>query len=384
MAVAMPVRGTGAHTMKATREHRSEVVGSLLRPDDLKEAMARAARGEINDDQLRATQDRAALEAIALQEACGLDVITDGEVRRAFWFDPLTESLAGYNPEVPAPVPFTASDGRAAEPPPKLPAVTGPLGLRRNLPLEEFEFLRANSRTPVKSTLPGMTYASVLWVPGHSDTAYPDRDAYMAEALELMTRVVSQVVDAGATYVQLDSPRYTHLVSEEGRANLRRVGLDTATWLARMIEMDNALMRPFPDVTFAVHLCRGNHRSMWSVEGGYDAVAEQLFNDLACDRILAEYDSPRAGSFEPLRFVPRDKVVVLGLVTTKEPQLEDPEALKRRIDEASAFVPLDRLALSPQCGFASTLPGNLVTADDQRAKLRLVADVARDVWGSSG
>jgi 5-methyltetrahydropteroyltriglutamate--homocysteine methyltransferase len=147
-----------------------------------------------------------------------------------------------------------------------------------------------------------------------------------------------------------------------------------------MIEMDNALIRKFPNVTFAVHLCRGNHRSMWSVEGGYDAIAEQLFNDLAVDRILAEYDSPRAGSFAPLRFVPDDKTVVLGLITTKEPELEDPGQLRARIDEASAFIPLDRLGLSPQCGFASTLPGNLVTFEDQRAKLQLLTDVARDVW----
>ena len=232
----------------------------------------------------------------------------------------------------------------------------------------------------MKTTIAGMTYASVLWVPGYSDTVYPDRDVYMAEALRLMTKVVREVVDAGTNYVQLDSPRYTHMVSEEGQENLRRVGLDTSTWLGQMIEMDNALIHAFPDVTFAVHLCRGNHRSMWSVEGGYDAIAEQLFNDLAVDRILAEYDSPRAGTFEPLRFVPEDKTVVLGLITTKEPELEDPDQLKARIDEASAFIPLDRLGLSPQCGFASTLPGNLVTFDDQRAKLQLLADVARDVW----
>jgi 5-methyltetrahydropteroyltriglutamate--homocysteine methyltransferase len=210
---------------------------------------------------------------------------------------------------------------------------------------------------------------------------YPDRDAYMAEALDLMTRVVGEVVAAGTNYVQLDSPRYTHMVSEEGRANLRRVGIDTQTWLAQMIAMDNALIGAFPEETFAVHLCRGNHRSMWSVEGGYDAIAEQLFTGLACTRILAEYDSPRAGTFEALRFVPQDKTVVLGLVTTKEPQLEDENELKKRIDEASRYVPLERLALSPQCGFASTLPGNKVTEGDQRAKLELVGRVARDVWG---
>jgi len=366
---------------KTALPYRAEVVGSLLRPDHLKNAVDAADRGEITVDELREAQDRAALEAIALQEACGVDVLTDGEVRRRFWFDPLTESLSGYNPEVPAPVPFSAGQGKEATgPPPLLPAVTDKLGYRRNLPLEEFSFVRRHARTPTKTTIAGMTYASVLWVPGYSDSVYPDRDEYMQEALELMTRVVGEVVDAGTIYVQLDSPRYTHLVSEEGRENLRRVGLDVETWLGDMIETDNALIRRFPDVTFAVHLCRGNHRSMWSVEGGYDAIAEQLFNELAVDRILAEYDSPRAGTFAPLRFVPEDKTVVLGLITTKEPELEDADELKGRIDEASRYVPVERLALSPQCGFASTLPGNLVSFDDQRAKLELLGSVARDVW----
>lgn len=360
--------------------YRCEVVGSLLRPDALKSAFERFDVGEIGEPELVAAQDAAALDAIALQEACGVDVITDGEVRRKFWFDPLTASLSGYNPEVPAPVPFTRGTNEPSGPPPLLPAVTDTLGIRQNLPLREYAFLKAHASSPVKTTIAGMTYASVLWVPGYSDTVYPDRDVYMAEALRLMTQVVGEVVEAGTNYVQLDSPRYTHMVSEEGQENLRRVGLDTSTWLGQMIEMDNALIRAFPDVTFAVHLCRGNHRSMWSVEGGYDAIAEQLFNDLAVNRILAEYDSPRAGTFAPLRFVPEGKTVVLGLITTKEPELEDPGQLKERIEEAAGYVPLDRLGLSPQCGFASTLPGNLVTFDDQRAKLELLATVARDVW----
>jgi 5-methyltetrahydropteroyltriglutamate--homocysteine methyltransferase len=365
----------------STREHRAEVVGSLLRPEYLKQAFERFDQGQIGEQELSETQDRAALEAIALQQECGLDIITDGEVRRRFWFDPLTVSLDGYDPTAPAPVPFTGGQARSSEPPPRLPAVTQRLNLAQNLPLREYAFLRANTDLPVKTTIAGMTYASVLWVPGISDAVYPDRDEYMADALELMKEVVRQVVEAGTTYVQLDSPRYTHLVSEEGQANLRRVGLDTEAWLGQMIAWDNALIESFPDITWAVHLCRGNHRSMWSVEGGYDAVAEQLFGDLAVDRILAEYDSPRSGTFEPLRFVPDDKVVVLGLITTKEPQLEDAELLKRRIDEAARLVPLERLALSPQCGFASTLPGNLVTEADQRAKLELVGRVAREVWG---
>ena len=182
---------------KTALGYRAEVVGSLLRPEYLKEAFDRFDRDEIGEDELVATQDRAALEAIALQEACGVDVITDGEVRRKFWFDPLTASLSGYNPEVPAPVPFTRGTDEPSGPPPMLPAVTDTLGMRQNLPLREYSFLSQHAHTPVKTTIAGMTYASVLWVPGYSDTVYPDRDEYMAEALRLMQQVVREVVDAG-------------------------------------------------------------------------------------------------------------------------------------------------------------------------------------------
>jgi 5-methyltetrahydropteroyltriglutamate--homocysteine methyltransferase len=360
--------------------YHCEIVGSLLRQDYLKDAMERDERGEIDEADLNEIQAKAGKENIALQEECGIEVLTDGEVRRRFWFDPLTASLSGYNPEVPAPVMFHSEDDEKSEAPPKLPAVTEKLGIRQNLPLKEYEFVKANSDRPAKATLAGMTYASVLWVPGYSDKVYPDREAYMDEAIALMKEVVQGLVDAGCDYIQLDSPRYTHLVSDEGQENLRNLGLDTKTWLGQMIARDNELIHAFPDVTWAVHLCRGNHRSMWSVEGGYDAIAEQLFNDLACNRIFAEYDSPRAGTFEPLRFVPDDKVVVLGLITTKLPELEDADELKARIEEATKYIPLERLGLSPQCGFASTLPGNKVTFDDQRAKLEVLGKVAHEVW----
>jgi 5-methyltetrahydropteroyltriglutamate--homocysteine methyltransferase len=365
---------------KSQVSYRAEVVGSLLRPEYLKRAWADFESGAIDEAALTEAQDRAGIEAIRLQEDCGLDVLTDGEVRRRFWFDPLTASL-GYNEDASAPVPFTKGGEGPTEAPPKLPVVTERLGIKRNLPLEEYQFVREHASTPTKTTIAGMTYPSVLWVPGLSDGSYADRDEYMADVLRLMTRIVREVVDAGTNYIQLDSPRYTHMVSEEGQANLRKVGLDVETWLDEMIGYDNALIDAFPQVTWAVHLCRGNHRSMWSVEGAYDAIAEQLFTSLRVDRILAEYDSPRSGTFAPLRFVPAGKVVVLGLITTKQPELEDPDQLTDRIDEASGYLPLDRLALSPQCGFASTMPGNLVTFDDQRAKLELVSRVARDVWG---
>jgi 5-methyltetrahydropteroyltriglutamate--homocysteine methyltransferase len=328
---------------------------------------------------LRVLQDEAVDQAISLQESCGIDVITDGEMRRTYWFDPLTESLAGFGHEVTAPVPFGSGQGVSYEEL-KLPAVNERLSIVRNLALEEVDYLRRHTERAFKATMPGLTYASVLWAPGVSDRVYPDREAYHRDAVRLVTELVRQLVDAGVRYVQFDSPRYTHLVSDEGRANLRRVGVDPETWLDEMIALDNEVMEAFPDVTFGLHLCRGNHRSMWSVEGGYDAIAERLFTTIAADRLLLEYDSPRSGTFAPLRFVPEGKTVVLGLITTKEPEVESTDLLRRRIDEASAHLPLDRLALSPQCGFASTLPGNRVTEDVQRRKLAVLGEVADKVW----
>src|SRR5919106_1608721 len=306
----------------------AEVIGSMLRPPALKEAMERREAGTISEEELEAVQEAAGIRAIALQEEAGVDVVTDGEVRRARWFDPLTESLGGYSLQAPAPVPFQRGGAPSLEEL-RLPAVHERVTLRQNLSLKEYEFVSKHATTAVKTTMPGLTYASVLWVPGVSEAAYPDRDAYMHDVLNLYREMVQQLVDAGARYMQLDSPRYTHLVSEEGRENLRRVGLDPATWL----------------------------------------------------RLMLDYDSPRSGTFAPLRFVPDDKVVVLGLITTKEPEVEAADLLRSRVEEASQYVPVERLALSPQCGFASTLPGNLVTEDIQRAKLERLSEVARDVWG---
>lgn len=353
-----------------------EVIGSLLRPEYLQEALRGFDAGKVAEDQLVAAQDRAVTEAVELQEKCGLDVITDGEMRRVLWSDPLTESLAGFGHDNRASAPFQGKEETVLRP----PAVTGRLGPRTNLPLREYHFLAPRTDKAVKATLPSLSYASVLWVPGVSDGVYADRDEYLEDALELTRRLVRELVDAGVTYVQLDAPRYTHMVSAEGKANMERIGLDPDTWLGDMIELDNRLMADFPEVTFGLHLCRGNHRSMWSVEGGYDPIAEQLFTTIDCQRLLLEYDTPRAGTFAPLRFVPEDKSVVLGLITTKEPELEGADLLRSRVDEAARYVPLARLGLSPQCGFASVHAGNLITFEDQRAKLRRLGEVAREVW----
>jgi 5-methyltetrahydropteroyltriglutamate--homocysteine methyltransferase len=356
----------------------SEVIGSLLRPEPLKEAMRAAERGEGDPAELERLQDEAGRAGIALQEEAGIDVITDGEVRRMRWFDPLTAGLEGFSLSAPAVVQFHKSGDDS---PRELPAVRGKVSLKENLPLRETRFVAQHAtRAAVKATLPGMTYASVLYVPGVSEQAYPDREEFLRDVLDAYREIVQQLVDAGVTYVQLDSPRYTHMVSDEGQENLRKLGLEPAEWLAHMIDLDNELIDSFPDLTWGLHLCRGNSRSMWAVEGGYDAIAEQLFSGIHVDRLLLEYDSPRAGTFAPLRFVPADKTVVLGLITTKEPELESADLLKRRLEEASEHVAIERLALSPQCGFASSLPGNLVTEEIQRAKLQRLGEVAREVW----
>ena len=363
--------------------YRCEVVGSLLRPDYLKDAVQRHAAGTASAAEVEEARDRAVLEAIALQEDCGVEVLTDGEMRRRGWTDPLTQSLAGYGP---APMhgvnqsgPEQAARERAGRQGGN--AVIAKLGPKDNLPLRELRFLKQHTSKPVKITLPSLAHASVLWSPGHSDQVYPNRDEYLQDALRLTKELIAQCVAEGCTYVQLDSPRYTHLVSEEGRENFRRVGLDPDTWLSEVIAIDNALVDAFPAITFALHLCRGNGRSMWAVEGGYDVIAEQLFNEIHVDRLFLEYDTPRAGNFAPLRFVPKDKAVVLGLITTKEPELETEDLLTRRIEEASQYLPLDQLALSPQCGFASVFEGNLITPAVQRAKLETLGKVARAVWG---
>jgi 5-methyltetrahydropteroyltriglutamate--homocysteine methyltransferase len=214
-----------------------------------------------------------------------------------------------------------------------------------------------------------------------STAVYRGMDAFLADVVAIEREMIRALVDAGCRYVQIDAPGYTAYVDEPSLAQMRARGEDSNENFERSLKADAALVAGFPGATFGIHLCRGNQRSMWHREGTYDAIAERLFNELPHDRFLLEYDSPRAGSFAPLRFVPKGKVVVLGLVSTKVPELETGDSLKRRIDEASKYLPLDQLALSPQCGFASDVIGNLLSADDQRRKLERVVETARQVWG---
>ena len=374
---------------------RTDVVGSLLRPDGLKQARRRLDAGELDADGLREVEDAAIREAVALQEDAGLGVVTDGEFRRLNFQDSFGACVQGFrsgsarmeilerqsrggtalrrwdvqrdvNPEVPVWH--------------RLPAVER-LRLARNLPLEEYRFLGAATRTPAKVALVGPDRISQRFDHENSRDVYPTMEDFLADVVAIEKAMVASLVEAGCRYVQIDAPGYTAYVDEPSLAAMRRRGEDPEANLERSIAADNQIVEAFGDAVSGIHLCRGNQRSMWHREGSYDAVAERLFSGLRHRRLLLEYDTERAGGFEPLRFVPKGTVVVLGLVSTKVPDLESVDFLKRRIDDAARYLPLEQLAISPQCGFSSDVVGNLITPDDQKRKLERVVETARQVWG---
>jgi 5-methyltetrahydropteroyltriglutamate--homocysteine methyltransferase len=261
--------------------------------------------------------------------------------------------------------------------------VSQKLRLTRNLPLEEYSFVSGVARKPAKVTLVGPDRISQRFDYQNSKSIYWSMEDFIADVTRIEREMIRALVEAGCRYVQIDAPGYTAYVDGPSLAEMKERGEDPVKNLARSIKADNELLRLFDDVTFGIHLCRGNQRSMWHREGSYDAIAEMLFTELRHDRLLLEYDSPRAGTFEPLRFVPKGKTVVLGLVSTKVPELESVDDLKQRIDRASRYIPLEQLALSPQCGFASDVVGNLISEEDQKRKLEIVVETARQVWGTT-
>jgi 5-methyltetrahydropteroyltriglutamate--homocysteine methyltransferase len=373
---------------------RSDVVGSLLRPESLTDAFARFEAGEIDAQGLREAEDTAIRQVIQRQEALGLPVVTDGEFRRLNFQDSFGASVSGFGAlestlsfhlqRVAGGAPGQRWDpGYAGAGPPivhRRPVVER-LRLARNLPLEEFVFASRVATRPVKVTLIGADRVSQRFSYEFSRAVYPDVESFVADVVAIQREMVRSLVDAGCRYVQIDEPGYTAYVDPPSLEEMRSRGEDPSVNLERSIRADGAIVEGFP-ITFGIHLCRGNQRSMWHREGSYDAIAEQLFTGLPHQRFLLEYDSARAGGFEPLRFVPAGKTVVLGLVSTKTGELESADDLKRRIDQASRYLPLDQLALSPQCGFASDIVGNRLTEDDQWRKLELVQQVATDVWGA--
>lgn len=385
----------GARPASDLKTIRTDVVGSLLRPAALKEARIAFDDGKIDAAVLRAIEDEAVREAVRLQESAGLDVVTDGEMRRLNFQDSFGASVEGYDASrstlkvyerrVEGAAPDRRWDirqmhdvGTAVSH--RRPAKTR-LNLAHNIPLAEYRFVAGVAKKPAKVSLIGPDRISQRFAYESSTAVYRGMDDFLADVVAIERQIVASLAEAGCRYVHIDAPGFTAYVDPPSLQQMRARGEDPQQNFTRSLNAEAALVANFPGVTFGIHLCRGNQRSMWHREGSYDAIAERLFNELPHDRFLLEYDTERAGSFAPLRFMPKGKVAVLGLVSTKHAELESPDALRRRIEEASKVLPLDQLAISPQCGFASDVVGNLISADEQRRKLERVAEVARVVWG---
>ena len=378
----------------AVAKIRVDQVGSLLRPKKLKDVYARHGRGAVSDGNLREAQDEAIHALMVQQEAHHLPVLTDGEYRRLNFQDSFVESVSGFVSEKQT-LQFQENrtlGGQALQRWQPDSAITDPklqywrpitrrLRLNENQPLKEWRFAAKLTMKPVKVTLISPDRICENFERQNSSGVYVDLDEYLADVVSICRRLVTQLADAGCPYIQIDAPSYTSYVDAQSLEKMRAAGMDPVAKMERSIMADNAIIGGVNGVTFGIHLCRGNVRSMWHREGSYDAIAERLFNALKHQRFLLEYDTERAGGFEPLRFVPKDKIVVLGLVSTKVPALESPDELKRKIDEASRYLPLEQLALSPQCGFSSSIVGNLLSEDDQWRKFDLIRQVAADVWG---
>jgi len=356
---------------------RADQVGSLLRPAELAQARAGFRKGEIPAAELTAVEDRCIREAIAKQEAIGLQSITDGEMRRDWWHLDFMTQLDGVTATV---NPGPKFGGTEEQPP--IPGVTGKVGCSKPIFVEHFRFLKANTKQTAKLTIPS---PAMLHLRGGrsaiSREAYPDLAEFWADTAAAYRKAIRQFADAGCTYLQLDDVSFSYLCDPKIRDTARRNG-DDPDQLPRTYA--NAVTEALKDrpagMTVTMHTCRGNFRSSWVASGGYETVAEAMFSS-GVDAFFMEFDDERSGTFEPLRYLPKGKKVVLGLVTTKVGALESKDQIKRRIEQAARFVPLEDLCLSPQCGFSSTHHGNALSFDEQWKKLALVVEVAREVWG---
>jgi 5-methyltetrahydropteroyltriglutamate--homocysteine methyltransferase len=360
---------------------RADHVGSLLRPPELL-----AARNAPDDKQgLREVEDRHILKVLARQKELGFEIFTDGELRRRNFMSDFTDAVSGFDMGDSVARAWQAGQGKAAPVSGVAGIVTAKLRAERRLTGHELPFLKQHCRGAIKLTLPSATqFPAIAWKRGVSEAAYASPTALLWDIVAIMKAELQALSAEGVAYLQIDAPRYSYFIDPKWRAWIKaEMLLEPDALLEESIRADNACLAAArqPGVLRAMHLCRGNNRSHWYAEGGYDAIAEKLFAAMDVDRFLLEYDDERSGTFEPLRFVPKHKSVVLGLVSSKRPELESADRLARRVDEAARHLPLDNLALSPQCGFASTAEGNLISEEAQWAKLDLVARTARRVWG---
>ena len=369
-------------TLTMTPPFKADQVGSLLRPATLLEARAQRKRGAISAAALRAIEDEAIREVVAMQERIGLQSVTDGEFRRGLWHMDFVCDFANVEQAPGIPIKFHSEDGEIEWAPPGV-RITGPLSRPHPIFVDDFRFLKSITRATPKITIPS---PSVLHFRGGrkaiDTTAYPDMDGFYEDLARVYREEIRDLVDAGCRYLQVDEVNMAFLCDPALRDFARSLGEDPDALPHTYAKLINdATAARHADMVVCMHLCRGNARSHWVADGGYEPVAEVLFNEFDVNGYFLEYDSSRAGDFSPLRFVPKGKTVVLGLVTTKKGALERKDDIKRRIDEASKFVPIEQLALSPQCGFASNAEGNALSVDQEKAKLQLIVEISREVWG---
>jgi methionine synthase II (cobalamin-independent) len=364
------------------RPIRADHVGSLLRPANLLAARDQCARGTLPAEALREQEDAAILQALDGQRKVGLEIFTDGEFRRESWITDMADAVDGFVPQ--SRIVEWRGPGGGAEPSTSQ-SVGSKLVPRRRLTGDQAAFLLRQSSRPIKMTLPAPSnFWVVSWKAGVSDRAYGSRSEMLRDVVGIIRQEVEALIAEGVEYVQMDAPFYGVFIDQQHRATLRQSGVDPDRALREVVAADNAAIAGLQrdNLTLALHICRGNSRSRWFSEGGYDPIAEVLFSDLGVDAFLLEYDDvARDGDFTPLRYLPAPKIAVLGLVTSKVAGVESVDSLRRRIDEAARLVPLEQLALSPQCGFASVAQGNLITEDDQWRKLERVVQTAHQVWG---
>ena len=364
---------------------RADHVGSLLRPTEVLEAKRAFLQGRLELEELNAVEDRAILHALERQRSAGMQVFTDGEFRRSGFQNDLIESVEGFvDTETPAVVRVWQGPGGEPVEQGTRQVVGGKLRKTRSLTEHQRSFLQAHAPGPVKITLPSPSqYPAISFQPGLTDRFYPTRTDLLWEIAGIIKSEVTSLLASGVDYIQIDAPRYSYYVDPRWRQHLSDLGEDPDRMFEEAVSADNFCLEGAQGrgVTIACHICRGNNQSKWYAEGGYEAIAERLFGSLTVDRFLLEYDTERAGAFDPLRYMPASRMVVLGLISSKDPALESPDYLSARIEEASRYVPLESLAVSPQCGFASTAAGNLLTEDQQWRKLELVAETCRKIWG---
>jgi 5-methyltetrahydropteroyltriglutamate--homocysteine methyltransferase len=362
------------------KHYRADHVGSFLRPLELLEGRSMA-----DAERLRALEDSHIRRVLDKQKELGFEIFTDGELRRRNFMSDFTDAVEGFDFGNEVARAWQAGQAKETTVSKVTGIVTSKLRQARRLTGHELAFMKEHSPGAIKMTLPSATqFPAISFKWGVTDNVYANHSALLWDIVEIMKTELAQLSTEGVDYIQIDAPRYSYFIDPKWREWIRaEMKIEPDALLDESIRADNACFAAArrPGLTLAMHLCRGNNRSHWYAEGGYDAIAEKLFNTMAVDRFLLEYDDARSGSFEPLRFIPPGKTVVLGLISSKRPELENPDDLVQRIEEASRYVPLENLALSPQCGFASTMEGNLLTEDEQWAKLRLVVETARRMWG---